>query len=191
MAGGLVTADGFDSLRSLTDPKRRRGEGRHRAARPRHTAGRWALLRARGDSSIVPVDEETRVEACARQLLARWGVVFRELIVREANAPAWRDLLATFRRMEARGEIRGGRFVDRFLGEQFAKPEALEALRVIRRARADGDSEPALEVAAADPLNLVGILVPGERVGVLSGERVLILPGTLTQVGSQTPPRPV
>ncbi|HXS94971.1 MAG TPA: DEAD/DEAH box helicase [Candidatus Limnocylindrales bacterium] len=121
VAAGLVTADGFENLRALLDPKRRR------AARPRHAAGRWALLR-HGDAK--PADY---VEKFARQLLARSGVVFRDIAVREPLAPAWRDLLVLLRRLESRGEIRGGRFVSSFGGEQFAMPEALDLLRAVRR----------------------------------------------------------
>ena len=190
-AAGLVTADGFDSLRALIDPKRRRGIGRHRAARPRHTAGRWALLRPAGETGTVAGSDRNSgpgVEPLARQLLARWGVVFRDLIVRETTAPGWRDLLSALRRMEARGEIRGGRFVDGFLGEQFALPEALEALRLTRR-MSPQDLSHALSVSAADPLNLVGIVTPGQRVSVLSGQRVEVLRdrGQESGVGSQSP----
>ncbi|MCL5743066.1 MAG: hypothetical protein M1541_03920, partial [Acidobacteria bacterium] len=99
---------------SLVDPKRRRGEGRGRRARPRHAAGRWALLRRSS--------ERGSPEAFARQLLERWGVVFRDLLARETLAPPWRDLLVALRMMEARGEIRGGRFVAAFVGEPFALP---------------------------------------------------------------------
>ncbi len=129
VAAGMVTADGFENLRALLDPKRRRGEGRGRTSRPRHAAGRWALLRRAGapPAGIPPA-------AFARQLLRRWGVVFRDLAYRETLAPPWRDMLVELRRMEARGEIRGGRFADAFLGEQFALPEALDLLRAVRRA---------------------------------------------------------
>jgi ATP-dependent Lhr-like helicase len=106
------------------------------------------------------------LEAVARQLLLRWGVVFRDLVARETITPAWRDLLVTFRRMEAQGEIRGGRFVSGFVGEQFARPEAVELLREIRR---DPNVGAAPQVAAADPLNLRGIITPGARVSPLSG----------------------
>src|SRR5208282_1402030 len=99
---GLVTADGFENLRALVDPKRRRGEGRGRLSRPRHAAGRWALLERNG---------EPDAEFFAKQLLDRWGVIFRDLLARETLAPPWRDLLMVLRRMEARGEIRGGRFI--------------------------------------------------------------------------------
>jgi ATP-dependent Lhr-like helicase len=112
------------------------------------------------------------VEFFARQLLTRWGVVFRDLLARESLAPPWRELLQVYRRMEARGEIRGGRFVAGFLGEQFARPEALDLLRRVRR------SEPAAEaidVAPADPLNLTGIVLPGARTGALRQEPVRIV----------------
>jgi len=127
VAAGLVTADGFENLRALLDPKRRAGHGNARGKRPRHAPGRWALLRHTAASP------HENADAFARQLLARWGVVFRDLAYKETIAPAWRDLLVSLRRMEARGEIRGGRFVDAYLGEQFALPEALDLLRAVRR----------------------------------------------------------
>ncbi len=161
LAGGFVTADGFDNLRALIDPKRRRGEGRGSKRRPRHAAGRWALL-SRAPSAI---NRDERIDRFARQLLLRWGVLLRDLLVRETLAPPWRDLLPVLRRMEARGEIRGGRFVSGFTGEQFARPEALDLLRMIRR---QPDRKPSLPVAAADPLNLTGIVLPGPRVSRLS-----------------------
>jgi ATP-dependent Lhr-like helicase len=136
VAAGLVTADGFENLRALLDPKRRRGEGRGRSARPRHAPGRWALLR----HTEAPLDGHA--DAFARQLLQRWGVLFRDVAYREPLAPAWRDLLVALRRMESRGEIRGGRFVAAFVGEQFALPEALDLLRAIRRS---GETAPAPE----------------------------------------------
>ena len=112
----------------------------------------------------------------ARQLLARWGVVFRDLLARESVLPPWREVLSVLRRLEATGEIRGGRFVDGFLGEQFALPDALDTLRVLRRAAADEtQSREPLRVSAADPLNLVGIVTPGERVSALSADPVDVL----------------
>ncbi|HVP49045.1 MAG TPA: hypothetical protein VMT32_20765, partial [Bryobacteraceae bacterium] len=168
VAAGLVTADGFENLRSLIDPKRRRGEGRGRSARPRHAAGRWALLPA---SDSQPA---TANEAFASQLLLRWGVVFRDLLARETMAPAWRDLLVVLRRMEARGEIRGGRFVASVIGEQFARPEAIELLRSVRRSE---DRPESVAVSTADPLNLAGIILSGPRVSALAG-------GTVDLVGS-------
>jgi ATP-dependent Lhr-like helicase len=157
VAGGRVTADGFENLRALIDPKRRRGEGRGRFARPRHAAGRWALME-RGA-------EAHDVDFFARQLLDRWGVVFRDLLARETLAPAWRDLLVVLRRMEARGEIRGGRFVSGYVGEQFARPEALDLLRHIRRT---GVQDEQIDIALADPLNLTGIVLPGPRTSALA-----------------------
>ena len=162
VAAGLVTADGFENLRSLVDPKRRRGEGRGRLARPRHAAGRWALVRHSG----IPLTSEARAVAFADQLLARWGVLFRDLLARESLAPPWRDLLPVLRRKEAQGEIRGGRFVSGFSGEQFARPEALDLLRAIRRSAQDPEEQ--LDVANSDPLNLAGIILPGPRVSTLS-----------------------
>ena len=169
VAGGLVTADGFDNLRALLDPKRRRGEGRHRSRRPRHALGRWALLRLPGGPALKPQvahEEATpfspaELERLARQLLLRWGVVFRDLLSRESLVPAWRDLLAVYRSLESRGEVRGGRFVTGFSGEQFALPEALDALRSLRR---NQPSEEIIRISAADPLNLSAILSPGPRV---------------------------
>jgi ATP-dependent Lhr-like helicase len=148
VAAGLVTADGFDALRSLSDAKRRLGEKGLRA-RPRSSSGRWTLLAA--------TTERIDREAFARRLLARWGVVFRDVIARESLAPPWRELLIALRRMEARGEIRGGRFVSGFVGEQFALPEAIEALRAARRA---GPQLEAVTVGGYDPLNLGGIVLP-------------------------------
>ncbi len=123
-AAGLVTADGFENLRALIDPKRRLATAKHHGRRARFVPGRWAILRHEpAAGSDLPV---STLEAIARQLLLRWGVVFRDLVARETITPAWRDLLITFRRMEAQGEIRGGRFVSGFVGEQFARPEAVE-----------------------------------------------------------------
>jgi ATP-dependent Lhr-like helicase len=172
-AAGRVTADGFENLRALIDPKRRLGQGHGRFSRPRHSAGRWALLQPQLISNDAG-SRGTGVEDFARQLLRRWGVVFRDLIQRETLAPPWRDLLMTLRRMEARGDIRGGRFVGGFLGEQFALPEAVELLRNMRRAQT-GDR---LAIAAADPLNLVGAIIPGARVSSLTGKLVEVLPAT-------------
>jgi ATP-dependent Lhr-like helicase len=161
VAGGSVTADGFDNLRALIDPKRRRGEGSGGRKRPRHAAGRWALVR----HSASPVSPEQRIENFTRQLLMRWGVLLRDLLAREMVAPPWRDLLPVLRRMEARGEIRGGRFISGFTGEQFARPEALDMLRALRREEAPTLPVP---IANADPLNLTGIIMPGPRVSRLA-----------------------
>jgi ATP-dependent Lhr-like helicase len=181
-AAGIVTADGFENLRALVDPKRRRGEGRDRLRRPRHAAGRWALLAPQAQKpDAVNTDSlpsphslaAERADAFSKQLLLRWGVVFRDLLARETLAPPWRELLVSLRRMEARGEVRGGRFVEGFLGEQFARPDAVEALRATRRMDVPLGT---LRVAAADPLNLVGITTPGPRVSALANQFVDVLP---------------
>jgi ATP-dependent helicase Lhr and Lhr-like helicase len=169
VAAGVVTADGFDNLRSLIDPKRRAGQGSGRTARPRHSSGRWALL-----YTDQAVDRNRAVEATCWMLLKRYGVVFRDALARETNLPKWRELQMAFRRLEDRGEIRGGRFVDGFLGEQFALPVAVESLRATRKVPASGET---ITLSAADPLNLVGILVPGERVPAISGKTVTFRDG--------------
>ncbi len=166
VAAGVVTADAFENLRALIDPRRRIGNG---TGRPRHTAGRWALLYADPEK-----DRDGTLEATCWMLLRRYGVVFRDLLAREASLPKWRELQMTFRRLEERGEVRGGRFVDGFLGEQFALPVAVESLRSSRKTQPSGK---AITVSAADPLNLVGIVVPGERVPAISGRSVTFLEG--------------
>jgi ATP-dependent Lhr-like helicase len=137
-------------------------------------AGRWALTRraARATSSSA---EAEAVEHVARTLLNRYGVVFWKLLAREADwLPPWRDLLRVYRRLESRGEIRGGRFVAGFSGEQFALPEAIGALREIRRQEPSGAW---ISVSGADPLNLVGILTPGPKLSSLTGNRLLYRDG--------------
>jgi ATP-dependent helicase Lhr and Lhr-like helicase len=169
VAAGLVTADGFDNLRSLIDPKRRAGQGSGRTTRPRHNAGRWALLHA-----DEVVERPRMVEAACWMLLRRYGIVIRDVLAREANLPPWRELLMAFRRLEDRGEIRGGRFVDGFLGEQFALPVAVESVRAMRKL---DSAQGTITMSAADPLNLVGILVPGDRVPAISGNSVTFRDG--------------
>jgi ATP-dependent Lhr-like helicase len=173
VAAGLVTADGFDNLRSLIDPKRRAGQGSGRTSRPRHSAGRWAILHT--DSAV---ERDRAVEATCWMLLKRYGVVFRDLLTRESNLPKWRELQIAYRRLEARGEIRGGRFVDGFVGEQFALPVAVESLRATRKQPAAGEL---VTTSAADPLNLIGIIVPGERVPAISGRTVTYRDGVAVE----------
>jgi ATP-dependent helicase Lhr and Lhr-like helicase len=169
VAAGLLTADGFDNLRALIDPKRRSGQGIGRASRPRHSAGRWSLLFS-GE-----VHDRTRaLESTCWMLLRRYGIVFRELLTRETNLPKWRELLITLRRLEDRGEVRGGRFVSGFLGEQFALSMAVDSLRAQRNQQPTGEL---VTISAADPLNLVGIIVPGERVAANSGKLVAFRDG--------------
>lgn len=175
VAAGLVTADGFDSLRILIDPRRKSIS----AARNRAGAGRWCLLSQDTGDGLDPLARaelhEAQVESACRVLLRRYGVVFRDLLGREDNMPRWRELAGIYRRMEARGEVRGGRFLSGFGGEQFAVPEAVESLREFRR------RQPATEftVAAADPLNLAGVVVPGDRVPSVPGKTVTFQNGAL------------
>jgi ATP-dependent Lhr-like helicase len=182
-ASGLVTADGLADLRSLLLPARQRDQARRRWGRagdslrgPVGPRGRWALLGR--NSASAEADQEAdrlaRVAAFARQLLLRYGVMVRELLAREAQAPPWRELVRVYRSMEARGEIRGGRFVDGLVGEQYALPEAVDLLRRVRRLSGEPER---LVVSAADPLNLVGKLTPGNRVSPLSGQSVLYVRG--------------
>ncbi|MGA7557716.1 MAG: DEAD/DEAH box helicase [Terriglobales bacterium] len=169
VAAGLVTADGFENLRALVTPKSASGSGPGKVRRPRHAPGRWSLLHTEG------ADRERSVESCCWMLLRRYGVVFRDLLVRETNLPRWRELQIGYRRLEDRGEVRGGRFVDGFLGEQFALPVAVESLRAYRKLPMKSGER--VVIAAADPLNLVGIVVPGERIPAISGRSVTFRDG--------------
>jgi ATP-dependent Lhr-like helicase len=175
---GLVGSDGFSGLRALLVPASRRREseyGRRRGRAPLYSlesAGRWALLAPRPTPATELAEDE--VEAIARTLLRRWGVVFRRVIDREGLLPPWRELLRCYRRLEARGEIRGGRFVAGFSGEQYALPDAVGALRAVRRKAKDGRL---VAVSAADPLNIVGLLTPGRRVPAFAQNRVLYRDG--------------
>ena len=169
-AAGLVTSDGFAGLRALITPSAKRKPLAHATRHHRtvpfgiESAGRWALLAGRAGA------HPGLVEHRARALLRRYGVVFRRLLEREANAPLWRDQLLVYRRLEARGEIRGGRFVAGMAGEQFALPEAVGQLRAARREPTAGGL---VSLSAADPLNLTGIITPGDRIPALAPSRVL------------------
>jgi ATP-dependent Lhr-like helicase len=179
---GLVSADGFGAVRALlarrgVDRERRRarpGGARARLRRQRPAAhavpGRFALLPDAAD----PGDREALAEAVAEQLLARWGVVFFDLLARETLAIPRREVFWALRRMEARGVARGGRFVTGFTGEQFALPGAVEALRQVRKLPRSGES---VRLAAADPLNLVGIVTPGARIPALRGHSIVYRDG--------------
>ena len=203
---GLVTSDSFAGLRALTTPASKRkplsgARRRHRTA-PHgiESAGRWSLLGGRavgrkGGRSGDQIEEEGQgtardTELVAKTYLRRYGIVFKRLLTRETGAPGWRDLLMVYRRLEARGEIRGGRFVSGMSGEQFALPEAVAQLRSIRRLQGSGHL---VSVGAADPLNLTGILTPGERIPGLTSNRVLyrdgvpVLAKEAGQVRSLTP----
>jgi len=182
VALGLVSADSFAGLRALLVPSdRRRPQSRRRRGTVfgLEDAGRWSLTRRKNNS------ETDAVEHAARALLRRYGVVFWRLTEREADwLPPWRELLRCYRRLEARGEIRGGRFVAGMSGEQFAAPEAIGLLRDARRAERSGTL---VSVSGADPLNLIGALAPGARVPALTGNRVLYRDGVplATLVGGE------
>ena len=189
VARGLVTADGFGSVRALLSARARwsrravrpgPGERLRRAAAARGGSGegRWALVPPAPAAGSV--DAETLAEAVAEQLLARWGVVFRDLVARETLAVPWREILWALRRLEARGTVRGGRFVTGFVGEQFALPEAVEGLRQTRRRERQDEM---VRVAAVDPLNLVGILTPGPRVPAVRRNVVVYRDGAPVSAG--------
>jgi ATP-dependent Lhr-like helicase len=172
-AAGLVTSDGYPALRTLLGLRTQ--TTRHRLRRSIHQiaspAGRWTLLR----SPLLPlVEDEKRIGNWCRLLLRRYGVVFRELIANDSAAPRWGELVRLYRRMEARGEIRYGRFVDGVAGEQFALPETIPLLRA-----AGESSSAAVELAATDPLNLTGRIKAGPRVPALPGHSIAIVNGTL------------
>jgi ATP-dependent helicase Lhr and Lhr-like helicase len=180
VAWGLVTADSFTGLRALLTPAHKRPpvdrSGRRGAGLSMfgmENAGRWSLLHPAGEPRVETPSRDA-VEATAWTLLRRYGVVFRKLLERETMLPSWRDLLMAFRRLEARGEIRGGRFVDGFSGEQYALTEAVGQLRALRKQPRKGVL---VSVSAADPLNLVGIATPGDRLAALTGNRLLYRDG--------------
>jgi ATP-dependent Lhr-like helicase len=177
---GLAAADGFDQLRAMMDPRRRSTTTDTPGRRTvRSSAGRWSLLSEEVHAAPTPIEQARRtdaaLESAARMLLARYGILFRDLLTRESNAPKWRDLLGILRRLEARGELRGGRFVSGFGGEQFALPSAVDSLRAAR----SRDCLVPINVAAADPANLAGIIVPGERVAAVPGKQVIYRNGSL------------
>lgn len=176
VARGIVTADNFAGLRALVTPNLRRA-GAHQ--RPRRgsspgieDAGRWALV---PDAPVTePQGDPEAAERIVLTLLRRYGVVCRRVLEREATLPPWRDLLYVFRRLEARGEIRGGRFVQGVPGEHFALPEAVGALRA---ARDGAGRDNYVLLSAADPLNLAGIITPGPKLAALPGNRLLLRDG--------------
>ena len=185
VAWGLITSDSFSGMRTLITPQpvlRRRAK-RRPGYKPMDQAGRWSLLLP----ARPPRDDQhrfTSVEHIARVLLNRYGVVFRKLLENETGLPTWRDLLYVYRRMEARGELRGGRFVQGFAGEQFALPEAMQTLRKIRKQPNDGAL---FAIAATDPLNLTGFITAGERVTHHANNRILYRDGLpiATSVGGE------
>jgi len=179
-AAGLAAADGFDQLRAMIDPARK-SVAAATYRKMRCAAGRWSLFSAEITRPADALEKARRtdaaVESAARVLLARYGVLFRDLVARESNIPRWGVLLGMLRRLEDRGEVRGGRFVSGFGGEQFALPEAVDGLRAAR----DRHEQESITLAGADPMNLIGILVPGERVPAVPGRSLVyrdgIIPG--------------
>ncbi len=181
VARGLITADGFRAVRSLLlrssshraqRPPGLRGlrQGRSRAGTA--SAGRWSLLPVPSASA----DPDELAEAVAEQLVVRWGVVFHDLLARENLAVPWREILWALRRMEARGTIRGGRFVAGFSGEQFAHPDAVNVLRTVRKQRPAGET---VRISAADPLNLTSVVLPGPRVAAIPSNTVTYTDGAV------------
>jgi ATP-dependent Lhr-like helicase len=254
---GLASADGFDQLRAMMDPRRKSvaiaqtaATSLRKRAAARTTAGRWSLLcdpQNTPDEIVIPTlsppkgndlisstspqirhsersaqhaaeepatpptpaslrapsaSEATAraiaaarlhdaaLDAHARILLCRYGVLFRDLLARESNAPKWRELAPILRRLEARGEIRGGRFVSGPFGEQFALPEVIDSLRNARREATNRIAEAPIAVAAADPLNLAGILVPGERVPAIPGRELQFQNGAVVDTANPGAPQP-
>jgi len=173
VACGLVTADSYAGMRALLTPANRKtnaAKRRGKAAYDMSSAGRWSLLARQ----VVTAIDQASIEKLARILLRRYGVVFKRLLPREGFQLPWRDLLKVYHRLEQRGEIRGGRFISGLSGEQFALPEAVGMLRAMRRAPSEGAM---VSVSAADPLNLVGIITPDDRVSAFAANRVLYRDG--------------
>jgi len=137
--------------------------------RARAAGGRWTRL-----SVVTTETHALDAGRAARMLLDRWGIVFRDLVAREVNLPPWREILWALRRMEAQGEIRGGRFVAGYIGEQFALPEALDAVRAVRRSGPSGEE---ITLAPSDPLNLIGVILPGSRSDAAAAGRIRLIDG--------------
>jgi ATP-dependent helicase Lhr and Lhr-like helicase len=169
-----VTSDGYPALRTLLRVKAQSTRGRrHRSSQQSmpQPVGRWTLLRS---PLLAPIDDDRRTEEWCRLLLRRYGVMFRDLIANESSAPRWGVLVWTYRRLEARGEIRGGRFVSGVAGEQYALPEAIALLR-----SSDHSNSSTLILPATDPLNLTGRIGNGTRVPALPGHSIAISNGHL------------
>ena len=158
---GLVTSDSFAAIRAIVDPVGRRASSKRRGRTARAPAGRWSLF----PGPISTVERDKYVEQWCRLLLSRYGILFRELLTRESAAPPWHELVTLLRRLEWRGELRGGRFVAGVAGEQFAIEHSIELLRTVRDESPDDPKRKRwIVISAADPLNLVGIVTPGKRV---------------------------
>jgi ATP-dependent Lhr-like helicase len=177
-SAGLAAADGFDQLRAMIDPARK-SSAAVTYRKMRCAAGRWSLFSAEITKPVDALERARRtdeaVESAARVLLARYGVLFRDLVARESNIPRWGVLLGMLRRLEDRGEVRGGRFVSGFGGEQFALPEAVDGLCAAR----DRNEQERITIAGADPMNLIGILIPGERIPAVPGRSLVYRDGLI------------
>jgi ATP-dependent helicase Lhr and Lhr-like helicase len=173
VAAGMITSDSYTGLRALLVPSKYRLNGnRKQIAFTMEQAGRWSLSEGLKESD--QADEKNYLEMTARALLRRYGVVFRKIADHENITPPWRDLVRYYRTMEARGEIRGGRFVDGVWGEQFALPEAVVSLRQIRKEEKTGRL---ISLSASDPLNMQGLITPGKKLSAYSGNRILYKDG--------------
>ena len=182
VACGLITSDSFQGLRTLihTQKTQQRRNKRYPLHDPLAAAGRWSLLRPVRRPENASYEA---VEHIARVLLRRYGVVFRKLLEKEEGLPSWRELLYAYRRLEARGELRGGRFVTGFAGEQYALPEAVRALREIRKQPKTGALN---AISSVDPLNLTGIVTHGERISAQNNLRLLYRDGVPIAFGSKS-----
>jgi len=183
-AAGLVTSDTFAAVRKIVDERKSASRARHKSRRPVHTSttpvGRWSLF----PGPLTAATREAYLEAWARQLLKRWGVLFRDVLIREVNAPRWQDLLPVLRLLELRGEVRGGRFVSGVAGEQYALPSAVDALREARRELEelppqDGPPQDWIVISAADPINLFGVITAGQRIPATHRNALIVRGGQL------------
>jgi len=180
---GLVTSDNYAGLRALTGTEKSNRFIRGRKSRAKisamDNAGRWSLIQTefsihdRYQAQESGLDSWESVEYIAKVLLRRYGIVFRRILDLESSVPSWRELHYVYRRMEARGEVRGGRFVDGLAGEQFALPEAVGLLRKTEKQ----EDQNLISISAADPLNLTGTILPGERVAAIRKNRILFRNG--------------
>ncbi|MCE9606948.1 MAG: DEAD/DEAH box helicase [Planctomycetia bacterium] len=183
-AQGLASSDAFGAVRALTADEQKRSSRVRLRSRRRRTgsctmAGRWSLF----PGALLEVSPEERVVKWAWHLLKRWGIVFRDLLERETCAPPWWALVSQYRRMEARGEIRGGRFIAGVGGEQFALGDAVEQVRKVREEQVEAGAEKQwLILSAADPLNLTGIILPGPRLPAVTGNSIAFCDGRIVAV---------
>ena len=175
IGAGLITSDSFTGLRALLVPDKYKTNGSHTRDMEifsMNYAGRWSVLHDEHNDDHQ--HQQENIETIAWALLRRYGILFRKLAERENLAPPWRDLVRVLRTLEARGQIRGGRFVEGYYGEQFALPEAIVELRNVKK---ENKHDVLISISAADPLNLTGIMTPGRRIPAYSGNRILYRDG--------------